>query len=170
MEEQKYPESVGKTINAVLNSRFTELISCMEDCKSPIEQIMALALDETLNSAWVIHKEIRLGLEISEIRSQDPVKAQSGNTYIPDFSIPVWNISKREGKMFVVECDGHEFHEKTKEQVQHDKARERELIAEGFTVIRFSGSEIYNNPFSRAREVFEIIFKHFCKPDAKAEG
>jgi len=170
MEQQKYPESVKKTINTVLNARFTELILCMEDCKSPIEQIMALALDEALNSAWVIHKEIRLGVEISEIRSQDPIKTQTGNTYIPDFSIPVWNISKCEGKMFAVECDGHEFHEKTKEQVTHDKVRERELIAEGYTVIRFSGSEIYNSPFNCAREVFEIIFKYFCKPDAKAEG
>lgn len=171
MEEKEYSKSVKQNINAILNSRFTELVSCMEDCESPIEQIMALALDETLGSAWVVHREIRLGVEIIGIRKQEPIKVQSENTYIPDFSIPVWDISKHSGKMFAIECDGHEFHEKTKEQVTHDKARERELTASGYTVIRFSGSEIYNDPFKCASEVFEIIFSYFHdKRNAKAEG
>ena len=163
MEEKEYPKSVKQNINAMLDSRFTELVSCMEGCESPIEQIMALALDETLGSAWVVHKEIRCGVEIIGIRKQEEAITRSGKVYIPDFSIPVWDVSNREGKMFAVECDGHEFHEKTKEQATHDKQRERDLIAEGYTVIRFSGSEIYKKPFKCASEVFDIIFEHFSQ-------
>ena len=45
---------------------------------------------------------------------------------------------------FIVECDGHDFHERTKQQAQHDKQRDRFLQAEGFKVFRFTGSEIWS--------------------------
>lgn len=41
-----------------------------------------------------------------------------------------------------VECDGHDFHERTKEQAERDKARDRELQMLGWEVARFTGSEI----------------------------
>jgi very-short-patch-repair endonuclease len=47
---------------------------------------------------------------------------------------------------FIIECDGHDFHEKTKQQVAYDKKRDRDLQALGFRVLRFSGSEIYKDP------------------------
>jgi hypothetical protein len=53
-----------------------------------------------------------------------------------------------------IEIDGHAFHEKTKEQVTRDKKRERWLIAHGSYVLRFSGSEIYNNPKKCWQEIF----------------
>lgn len=48
-------------------------------------------------------------------------------------------------KSIVIEVDGHDFHEKTKEQVKKDKARDRFFLASGLNVMRFSGSEIYND-------------------------
>lgn len=52
-----------------------------------------------------------------------------------------------------VECDGHDFHERTKEQAQHDKRRDRELQKRGWIVFRFTGSEIYNHGSERAQEI-----------------
>lgn len=46
-----------------------------------------------------------------------------------------------------VEIDGHEFHEKTKEQASKDRARERYLVTQGYRVIRFTGADVWNNPF-----------------------
>lgn len=43
---------------------------------------------------------------------------------------------------FCIECDGHEFH-KTKEQRENDNKRMRLLIKYGWTVIRYTGTEIY---------------------------
>lgn len=54
-----------------------------------------------------------------------------------------------------VECDGHNFHEKTKEQAAHDKKRDRELQKYGYNIIRFTGSEIWSDPVGCAVEVFE---------------
>ena len=49
--------------------------------------------------------------------------------------------------------------EETKEQVQRDKEKDRFLISEGYTVIRFTGSEIYNNCIEKVNEFLNIVFK-----------
>jgi very-short-patch-repair endonuclease len=54
-----------------------------------------------------------------------------------------------------IECDGHDFHEKTKAQAAHDKRRDRDIQRAGFDILRFTGSEIWNNPVNCAVEVFQ---------------
>lgn len=56
-----------------------------------------------------------------------------------------------------VEIDGHDFHEKTKEQASGDRQRERHLVASGYTVIRFTGSDVWNDPFACCRETCDQI-------------
>lgn len=51
-------------------------------------------------------------------------------------------------KRLVVEIDGHDFHERTKEQASRDRSRDRWMIDKGIVVIRFTGSEVWNDPFS----------------------
>lgn len=60
-------------------------------------------------------------------------------------------------KKLVVECDGHDFHEKTKEQASRDKERDRFLQSEGWVVFRFSGSDIWNNPNSVTGEILDFL-------------
>lgn len=55
-----------------------------------------------------------------------------------------------------VECDGHAFHERTKEQAAHDKRRDRFLQGAGCRVLRFTGSEIFHDADRCAREVLSI--------------
>lgn len=59
--------------------------------------------------------------------------------------------------LVVVECDGHEFHEKTKAQAAADKARDRDLTSYGCKVFRFTGSEIWRDPGACADEVIGHI-------------
>lgn len=56
----------------------------------------------------------------------------------------------------VIEIDGHDFHERTKEQAAADRSRDRELTANGFRVIRFTGSEVYADPTRCALAVVNI--------------
>lgn len=58
---------------------------------------------------------------------------------------------------FAIECDGHDFHEKTKEQARHDKARDRRLIAKGWIPFRFTGSEIWADADGCAEEVAVFV-------------
>jgi len=64
----------------------------------------------------------------------------------------------------VIEVDGHDFHERTKEQAQRDKARDRELQDRGFRVFRFTGSEVWRDPFSCAQDA--IMHAHSVSIDA----
>jgi very-short-patch-repair endonuclease len=57
----------------------------------------------------------------------------------------------------VVECDGHDFHERTKEQASRDKKRDREILKAGFPVVRFTGSDIYKSPSDCAEQVGELL-------------
>lgn len=56
----------------------------------------------------------------------------------------------------VVELDGHEWHERTPEQVERDHKRDRQLIACGYTVLRFSGREVIRDPRACAEEALTI--------------
>jgi hypothetical protein len=62
-------------------------------------------------------------------------------------------------KNLIIECDGHEFHEKTKAQAARDKKRDRTLQSLGYVVIRFTGSEVYNDPIACAEEALECLYK-----------
>lgn len=58
----------------------------------------------------------------------------------------------------VIELDGHEFHERTKEQAKRDKSRDRLLTASGWRVLRFTGSEIWANASRCVEQVEEVIW------------
>ena len=103
-------------------------------CQSPIEKLMCAILFQI-----EIYFEVQAKI----------------NKYTVDFLIEV-----DENKYIVIECDGHEFHEKTKEQAKHDKERDRFLQMEGYPVYRFTGSEIFNNPLKILNEIEDIIYSH----------
>lgn len=56
-----------------------------------------------------------------------------------------------------IECDGHDFHERTKEQASKDRKRDRELQAAGLRVFRFTGSDIWKDPVGCAREAIASL-------------
>jgi very-short-patch-repair endonuclease len=67
-------------------------------------------------------------------------------------------------KRVVVELDGHDFHERTKEQATRDKSRDRALTEAGWSVLRFTGSEVWEDPFKSMAEVYSIVKGRNCTP------
>lgn len=78
-----------------------------------------------------------------------------------DFLFHAWEFGRLSGKAqwrrLIVECDGHDFHERTKEQAAKDRGRDREFQLRGYTILRFTGSELHANPLACARQVGEWI-------------
>ena len=127
------------------------------DCESPIEQLLSLALEElNIKSIYKFNPYI----DVIEIEKQKEIICED-KKYRVDFLIPVI-YKNQENKSFVIECDGHEFHQKTKEQVERDNTRMRNLQKSGYEVIRFSGTEIWHRPYKCANEVLNIILSK-CK-------
>lgn len=120
-------------------------------CESPIEQVMYLALADLLKYLDDLQDRY-----MAQIECQKKVENYI-HSYRVDICVNVCDLTTMKHYDFVIECDGHEFHEKTKEQVRKDRQRERNLMYKGYTVIRFAGSEIYENPSSCAIEAWKIM-------------
>lgn len=135
--------------------RFSEISDGMFKCllhngESPIEQILFTAFEIYMT---IEHK--------TKIYLLPQIEVESNNQrYRVDFLYDEneWiNTEMKTGRKIIIECDGYEFHQKTKEQVQYDNEREYNLKMKGFEIIRFSGSQIYNQPMKCAEDLYNFI-------------
>jgi very-short-patch-repair endonuclease len=130
---------------------------CLE-CQSPIEQLFyvaySLAADE---------KDPLIGA-VFFLKPQKRIKVD-GRTYYADFCIDFIPDSCFKGNEYhlIIECDGHDFHERTKEQVAKGNNRDMDLKRAGYDVIHFSGSQIFKDPFQCAEDVLELLSVKACK-------
>lgn len=71
-------------------------------------------------------------------------------------------VLKKPGwRKLVVECDGHNFHERTKEQAARDRARDRAMTLDDYTVMRFTGSEIWKDAWGCAGQIYDWSLRSF---------
>lgn len=56
-----------------------------------------------------------------------------------------------------VECDGHDWHERTPQQAAYDRARDRALLRGCVPTVRFTGSEINRDANQCAREALDVL-------------
>lgn len=127
------------------------------ECESPIEKIFYIAL----NMALFTDKDNDAVYEMmlhTYINPQYEIVRDNGKSYRVDFYID--NDWMKYGTYgLIVECDGHEFHEKTKEQVNRRNDRDLELKNIGYDILHLSGSQIYNNPMKYAYYVIDYFKK-----------
>lgn len=117
---------------------------------SPIEQIFLmewrfLAIDEKQGVTIKPQTELKSG----------------GTAYRIDFVV-TWPGQKQK---LAIEIDGHDFHEKTRQQAARDRARERSIIREGYTIMRYTGSEVFSNPRKCVHEVADLISQLKRQPE-----
>ena len=122
--------------------------SLISRCESPIEELFVTAF-YSLDALEYL--KTYLGVEVAYAIPQFSI-----GKYRVDFVIAICP-RPHEQCLYVVELDGHEFHEKTKEQVKRNNQRDRYFLSEGITILHFSGSEVYNNPDACVKEVIECI-------------
>ena len=151
--DEKVSDHLGFRLDYYANMINTSLINC----ESPIEQLLSLELND-----------LRYGfndwnpfIDISSITSNQEIICKNGKKYRLDFYFIV-DYKNQETIRFDIECDGYNFHQKTKEQVEYDNQRQRDLQNEGFEIIRFSGSEIWKDVQKCVDEIQSIILSK-CK-------
>ena len=120
----------------------------------------------TLGGEWIACSE-----EDGALVVQQPI-ACGETTYRADLAIVGWADAPigRQWKV-AIECDGHDFHERTKEQARHDRRRDRAFQVAGWSILRFTGSEISADPLDCAYQVasFLAIRNAACCPKARAD-
>lgn len=134
--------------------------------ESPIEYVFATSAVATARLLRVrCSIESRRGLSLEDAKRAASTRLVEDTVYIApqvtigpyrvDFIVFFSGYPRGTLSGMVVECDGHEFHEKTKEQAKRDKARDRALQSLDLKVFRFTGSEIWHNPLEAAGSVIE---------------
>lgn len=132
-----------------------ELSELSSYCESPIEVRLAEAIAATFADFETANIRISVA-EPREYASLWPLPDGMPACIIPQAQIDMGDTCYRVDfllicgprpifrRLFAIECDGHEWHEKSKDQVARDKHRERRLLAEqGIATVRFAGSEIF---------------------------
>lgn len=57
----------------------------------------------------------------------------------------------------IVECDGFDWHDRTKDQAWYDRKRDREVTKIAHRILHYSGQEIYRDPQACAADVFDHL-------------
>ncbi len=78
-----------------------------------------------------------------------------GSVLIATYKIDLLLADDESGSFVAIECDGHEWHDRTKQQASSDRARDRELLRLGVPTLRFTGSDIHHDSTRCAVDVIE---------------
>jgi hypothetical protein len=119
-------------------------------CESPVERIFLAA------AVWSLHRKDSLLLVLPPSCVRPHVDAvivpqYTIGRYRADFAIYAGPVR------LVVEVDGHDFHERTKEQASRGKRRARDLQLSGWSVFPFTGSDVWNDPFGCCDDINRFI-------------
>ena len=141
---------------------------------TPIEKLLFLALDAEIcfgrhehtvmpappvGSKWTNEDETCYGRGDLLLVVQSQAQLEDWRV---DFLISTDCSSTGTKAFLIVECDGHDFHERTKSQAAKDRARDRKYQAAGYTVFRFTGSEIWKDPCACADQIIDWAVDKAC--------
>lgn len=124
------------------------------EIKSPIEQIYFIAFN-------LMAEHYSIAVKRDEVNENE-----SCSLYIyPKFKIGKFKVDflviyvdcNAVFRNAVIELDGHDFHDKDKNQRAYEKSRDRFLIRQGFSILHFTGSELFNDPYKAVLESFVAV-------------
>lgn len=151
------------------------IMKFLDLCESPIERVMLAALMRQVGASidfGMFSNVLLVGaapgayMAGSVTRSADDGQVlfvpqlevdTDGPRYRLDIAVLDVNADKTLRQKIAIECDGHEFHDRTKEQATRDRARDRALQSHGWKVLRFTGSDIVRGPTWAAAEVIGFV-------------
>jgi len=139
-------------------------------CASPPERAMLYALAivawEWADGVLLRVDRIARGLLATRaVHVEIEPQAQLGEDrvdFLLTMSLRVPEAHPKSAQM-VVECDGHEWHERSPEQARHDRARDRRLQARDLAVYRYTGSDVWRDVFGAALEAMGELARRFDK-------
>lgn len=120
---------------------FCALVSTVADIGENLDRLDSCPDDHAMRRMnWLLSLGTNPGAVAATIAGWHIIPQFKFGRYRVDFAAVTPGLP-----MVAVECDGHGFHERTKEQVARDKKRDRHFQSAGWRVLRFSGSEIYQD-------------------------
>jgi hypothetical protein len=135
-------------------SRADGLDALLARSESPIESRLACHLWSQIETNTICSIEAQVPLLGGAYRADFAITTSRYDSETPEIQALVGYAGP---VRVVIEADGHDFHERTKEQAARDKRRDRDLQTAGWTVLRFSGSEIWRAPHECVEDVMRCL-------------
>lgn len=157
VDTERLGQRVAEMLDAQLQYEAAQLIARLlklKSCESPIEASLAAAID--MYDRVVAGMPRLIICSEADVGHYDPaarllVTQYRFDNYRIDFAYidPPFKV--------FIECDGHAFHERTKEQAARDRQKDRRVQQAGIPILRFTGSEIFADPVHCAMQVFDFV-------------
>jgi very-short-patch-repair endonuclease len=166
-------ESLALRLMAVqaFQRAYYEFEAASEATESPIEHAMLLALT-LMGRSLLFGGAVYFTTKCRQIDADDyeylVIEPQASiGDYRVDFLLthatfeddpePIRDPDGRVRTRLIVECDGHDFHDRTKAQASRDRARDRDLQSRGIRVYRYTGADIWKDVMACAKEAIEAL-------------
>lgn len=149
--------------NGVAEDMGPEMMAALERCESPIE---AKLLGAMRWASFGYNPHGPLSIKVRDAFEPAEGESAAGNVWIiPQHKVGNFTVDfmlyagdRLGGWVFVaLECDGHDFHERTKEQAAHDRSRDRILAGMGVVTLRFTGSEIWQDARQCVLHIADVV-------------
>jgi len=152
-------DDLGKAYALILKQKCSEVLGHVE---SPIEELFIVSL---VAARDLIPNMFKFGIVGDRNAYASLPDAPDGIYIIPQAVVGKYRadfifasvLAGEITKTMVVELDGHDFHERTKEQASRDKARDRFFASKGWLVMRYTGSDVWKDSVSPAFEVLNVM-------------
>lgn len=141
--------------------------SLLKSCQSPIETKFLEALVDgspaygmpVVYTPYYLFQETK-GVYQNGLHICPQHEIELSKKYCADFLLITRDRNTGAPRKLIIECDGHDFHERTKEQAAKDRARDRDMTAAGFPIMRFTGSEIHKNAAACAQQACLFLARY----------
>jgi len=140
--------------------------ACSAVCESPIEIAMCYALAiagrSVAEAILLDFGEAVYGDAEGAVTLRIQPQSILGE-YRADFLLTLQRIEDLDSgpritqSQLVVECDGFDYHDRTREQAIGDRMRDRALQESGFRIFRYAGPEIWADVFGCARQALGFL-------------
>lgn len=92
------------------------------------------------------------------------VRTDAGDVYRIDLALEARDRVTGRTAIVALELDGHDFHERTKEQAERDRRRDRDLQVLGWKVARFTGSQVHRDVSATVEELVAFVGAVLAEP------
>lgn len=151
---------------------FLDTIYAAEDrCESVLEAKFMRSVVESSEPMWPVRAATHAidGRLVADLGSDGMFYQQvKVGSFRLDFAIVQTHARHGGPIMVAAEVDGHDYHS-SKEQLARDKSRDREITANGWHILRFTGSEIHADPLGCAQELLEAADRLAEHPRRRSE-
>jgi very-short-patch-repair endonuclease len=167
----------GSDMSEALKGRLVEamqreVVPCCETlwrkldglCESPIEIALGAAILMGMQMACVGSNDAML---LCDQQEEEKNSNKFFFLFMPQYSWRsfridwVIKIEKLRQPYVFIECDGHDFHERTADQAARDRSRDRAIQEADIPVLRFTGREIYRDVQACAGQAMDMCVTLF---------